>query len=54
MDCGTETWLTLAILCCLGRRYVFPILATVASLKEQWAEPLVQPLDAAKIYTLHL
>jgi len=23
MDCGTETWLTLAILCCLGRRYVF-------------------------------
>jgi len=29
----THSWLTLAILCCLRRRDVFPVLATVASSK---------------------
>jgi len=61
MDCGTETCLTLAILCCRRRRYVCTVLATVASSKgrgEHWAEPLVQltteQLDVAKKYTPRL
>jgi len=32
-DNVTHSWLTLATLCCLRRRNVCPVLATVASLK---------------------